>query len=61
MSVAIIELKERLPQLQLGQQEAEDEFLRNIYKEVELGQLKAIIEDEVAREILQEDEAREKQ
>ena len=55
LSVQIIELRQKYPQFTLQQEDAEEEFLESIYKEVELSQLKALMEDQVVQEILQED------
>lgn len=56
ISIPIINLHEKYPKLQQLQTEAEEEFLNIIYREVELHQLKAMIEDAIAKEILQEDQ-----
>ncbi|KAL4476168.1 hypothetical protein ABPG74_009901 [Tetrahymena malaccensis] len=56
MTAPILNLREKFAQQQHFQEGVEQEFLENIYKEVELQQLKEILEDQIAQDILKEDQ-----
>ncbi|KAL4499682.1 hypothetical protein ABPG72_017222 [Tetrahymena utriculariae] len=56
MTAPILNLRESFAQQQHFQEGIEQEFLENIYKEVELQQLKEILEDQIAQDILKEDQ-----